>query len=55
MTTEEVCASCKYRGDCRNIVCGNPDSPEFLEEKRWNESCDYWEMESDEREKTREL
>ena len=42
--TDEVCGSCKYWGElpcC--ILCKNRTSSEFLEEKRWSDSCEKWE------------
>ena len=41
--TDEVCGSCKWWGERPSILCRNRASSEFLEEKRWNESCEKWE------------
>lgn len=43
MRTDEVCGSCKWWGERPCILCGNKDSLEYLEEKRWNDCCEQWE------------
>ena len=42
MKTEEVCGACKH-WDKESLLCCNPDSQDYLEGKRWSESCDDWE------------
>ena len=46
LISEEICANCmhqKHDGD-GTIWCGNPYSPEHMEDVRWNHSCDAWEQ-----------
>ena len=43
MRTDEVCGSCKWWGERPCILCGNKDSLEYLEEKRWSDGCEQWE------------
>ena len=51
LISEEVCSNCiwqKHDGD-GTIWCGNPLSPDHMEDVKWDHSCDYYEVYEDDR------
>lgn len=49
LISEEVCSNCiwqKHDGD-GTIWCGNPKSPDHMEDVTWDHSCDYYEVYDD--------
>ena len=43
----KTCSTCRWWGERPCILCRNRKSKEFLEEKRPDDSCDFWEGSND--------
>lgn len=49
LISEETCGNCMYhkRDGDGTFWCGNPMSPDHMEDVTWDHSCDYYEVYED--------